>query len=218
MLGPESFVHVAERVGLIGRVTAWVLDRALRDLARWRTLGLRCKVSVNLSAWDVADPALPERFAELARVHCVSPADVQFEITESAVMADRPLTRDVLRRLTDAGASIALDDFGTGYSSFAYLQRLPVGTIKIDRSFVRELQTHVETRAIVGALVHLASDLALQVVAEGVETEAEQHMLEGLGCPSAQGHLYARPLTVDDLIERLQVESAPDVISRTTVI
>jgi diguanylate cyclase (GGDEF)-like protein len=218
MLGPESFVEVAERVGLIGRVTAWVLDRALRDLARWRTLGLRCKVSVNLSAWDVADPALPERFAELARVHCVSPSDVQFEITESAVMTDRPITRDVLRRLTDAGASIALDDFGTGYSSFAYLQRLPVGTIKIDRSFVRELQTHVETRAIVGALIHLASDLALQVVAEGVETDEEQHMLEGLGCPSAQGHLYARPLTVEDLIERLQAETAPDVLSRTLII
>ncbi|MEA2688770.1 MAG: diguanylate cyclase, partial [Candidatus Eremiobacteraeota bacterium] len=207
ILGPDSFVPMAERIGLIGRVTAWVMDNALRDLARWRAEGLRSTITVNLSAWDVADPALPERFITLARIHRVDPADVQFEITESAIMSDRPLTLDVLRRLTETGATIALDDFGTGYSSFAYLQRLPITCIKIDRSFVRDLQTRMDSRVIAGALIHLGHDLGLHVVAEGVETDEQLALLEVLGCPSAQGHLFAQAMTVNALIERLRAES-----------
>ncbi len=207
LLGPEAFVPIAERVGLIGRLTAWVLDRALRDLAAWRAAGLRCRVTVNLSAWDVADPVLPERFAALAQRHRVDPRDVQFEITESALVADAPHVRELVRRLTAAGATIALDDFGTGYSSFAYLQRVPVDTIKIDRSFVRELPTRSDNRAIVAALVQLGHDLGMHVVAEGVETPSEAELLAALGCPALQGHLFARPLTVEDLIVRLRAES-----------
>jgi diguanylate cyclase (GGDEF)-like protein len=207
MLGPDAFVPVAERVGLIGRVTAWVLDRALRDLARWRTDGLHASVTVNLSAWDVADPALPERFVSLARHHGVDPSAVQFEITESAVMSDRPMTLDVLHRLTETGATVALDDFGTGYSSFAYLQRLPIRCIKIDRSFVNDLQTRVDSRVIVAALIHLGHDLGLHVVAEGVEDEQQLALLEMLGCPSAQGHLFSRALAADDLLARLRAEA-----------
>src|SRR6202035_718037 len=120
------------------------------------------------------DPALPERFVTLARIHRVDPADVQFEITESAIMSDRPATLDVLQRLTETGAPAALDDFGTGYSSFAYLQRLPITCIKIDRSFVRELAARTDSRVIVGALIHLGHDLGLHVVAEGVETEEQR--------------------------------------------
>jgi diguanylate cyclase (GGDEF)-like protein len=208
MLGPDAFVPVAERVGLIGRVTAWVLDNALRDLARWRAEGLRCSVSVNLSAWDVADPALPERFGALLAQHRADPADVQFEITESALMSERPLTLEVLRRLTETGATVALDDFGTGYSSFAYLQRLPITCIKIDRSFVRDLQERIDSRVIVGALIHLGHDLSLHVVAEGVEHEQQLSLLEMMGCPSAQGHLFARALSADDLMARLRTEAA----------
>ena len=208
MLGPDSFVPMAERIGLIGRVTAWVLDNALRDLARWRAEGLRSTITVNLSAWDVADPTLPERFMTLARIHRVDPADVQFEITESAIMSDRPLTLEVLRHLTETGATVALDDFGTGYSSFAYLQRLPITCIKIDRSFVHELQSRIDSRVIVGALIHLGHDLGLHVVAEGVEYEEQLALLEMLGCPSAQGHLFAQALTVNALIERLRAEAA----------
>ena len=215
MVGPDSFVPVAERVGLIGRVTSWVMDNALRDLARWRDDGLKSQLTVNLSAWDVADPALPERFATLAKQHRVDPGDVTFEITESAIMSDRPLTLDVLRRLASSGATIALDDFGTGYSSFAYLQRLPISCIKIDRSFVRELQERVDSRVIVGALIHLGKDLGLHVVAEGVETAEERALLEMLGCPSAQGHLFARALTYDDLLARLRTES-PAHLGKTT--
>jgi diguanylate cyclase (GGDEF)-like protein len=208
LLGPDSFVPMAERIGLIGRVTSWVLDNALRDLARWRAEGLRSTITVNLSAWDVADPALPERFDTLARLHRIEPSDVQFEITESAIMSDRPLTLDVLRRLTETGATVALDDFGTGYSSFAYLQRLPIACIKIDRSFVRELQSRVDSRVIVGALIHLGHDLGLHVVAEGVEYPEQLALLEMMGCPSAQGHFFAQALTANALIERLRSESA----------
>ncbi|HEY0395685.1 MAG TPA: EAL domain-containing protein [Candidatus Elarobacter sp.] len=207
LLGPDAFVPVAERVGLIGRVTSWVLDRALRDLARWRGNGLHCGVTVNLSAWDVADPTVPERFATLLRLHRADPSDVTFEITESAVMSDRPQTLEVLHRLTEIGASIALDDFGTGYSSFAYLQRLPISCIKIDRSFVAALQTRVDSRVIVGALIHLGHDLGLKVVAEGVEEQEQLGILEMLGCPSAQGHLFARAMSVADLTARLRAES-----------
>ncbi len=207
MLGPDSFVPVAERVGLIGRVTAWVLDTALRDLARWRAEGLRCNVAVNLSAWDVADPSLPERFATLAGRHRIDPSEVQFEITESAVMSDRPLTLDVLRRLTETGATVALDDFGTGYSSFAYLQRLPITCIKIDRSFVHDLYDRIDSRVIVGALVHVGHDLGLHVVAEGVENEQQVALLEMMGCPCAQGHLFAGAMTAEDLTARLRAET-----------
>ncbi len=216
MLGPDAFVPIAERVGLIGRVTAWVLDRALRDLAAWRAAGLHCRVTVNLSAWDVADPVLPERFAALVRLHRVDPRDVQFEITESALVADAPHVREVIRRLTAAGATIALDDFGTGYSSFAYLQRVPVDTIKVDRSFVRELPTDPDSRSIVAALVHLGRDLGMHVVAEGVETQAEADLLAVMGCPAMQGHLFARPLTVEDLIARLHAEHEPFAAVRET--
>ncbi len=163
-------------------------------------------MTINLSAWDVADPVLPERFAALARLHGVDPREVQFEITESALVADAPHVREVVRALTAAGATIALDDFGTGYSSFAYLQRVPVDTIKIDRSFVRELALQPDSRAIVGALVHLGRDLGMHVVAEGVETQAEVDLLAAFGCPALQGHLFARPLPVADLIARLQAE------------
>ncbi|MBV8368955.1 MAG: sensor domain-containing phosphodiesterase [Candidatus Eremiobacteraeota bacterium] len=215
MLGPDSFVAVAERVGLIGRVTAWVLDTALRDLARWRAEGLRCNVAVNLSAWDVADPALPERFAALAGRHGIDPSEVQFEITESAVMSDRPLTLDVLRRLTETGATVALDDFGTGYSSFAYLQRLPITCIKIDRSFVRDLHDRIDSRVIVGALVHVGHDLGLHVVAEGVEDEQQLALLEMMGCPCAQGHLFARALTAEELLARLRAEAGLTVEEST---
>jgi diguanylate cyclase (GGDEF)-like protein len=207
LLGPDAFVPVAERVGLIGRVTSWVMDCALRDLARWTGENLRCGVTVNLSAWDVADPTLPERFATLLRLHRADPSDVTFEITESAVMSDRPQTLEVLRRLKEIGASIALDDFGTGYSSFAYLQRLPISCIKIDRSFVSELRTRVDSRVIVGALIHLGHDLGLSVVAEGVESQDELGILEMLGCPSAQGHLFARAMNATDLTARLRAES-----------
>jgi diguanylate cyclase (GGDEF)-like protein len=206
LLGPDAFVPVAERVGLIGRLTAWVLERALRDLAAWRAAGLRCRVTINLSAWDVADPVLPERFIALAQRHGADPCDVQFEITESALVADAPHAREVLRRLIATGATLALDDFGTGYSSFAYLQRVPVDTIKIDRSFVRELPGRAENRAIVGALMHLARSLGMHVVAEGVETELEAELLAAMGCPALQGHLYARPLALDDLLARLRAE------------
>ncbi len=207
MLGPDSFVPVAERVGLIGRVTSWVLDRALRDLASWRAAGLHCGVAVNLSAWDVADPTLPERFAALLRVHGADAGDVQFEITESAVMSERPLTLRVLQRLTEMGATVALDDFGTGYSSLAYLRRLPISGIKIDRSFVRELGSRIESRVIVGALVHLGADLNLHVVAEGVELDEELGILEIFGCPSAQGHFFSQALTSDELMARLASEA-----------
>ncbi len=151
----------------------------------------------------------------MRKQHRIDPGDVTFEITESAIMSDRPLTLDVLRRLTATGATVALDDFGTGYSSMAYLQRLPISCIKIDRSFVRELQDRVDSRVIVGALIHLGKDLGLHVVAEGVETAEERALLEMLGCPSAQGHLFARALTYDDLIARLRTES-PAHFGKTT--
>ncbi len=213
ILGPDAFVPIAERVGLIGRVTSWVMDGALRDLAGWRADGRRCTIAINLSAWDVADPSLPERFATLLRLHRVDAADVQFEITESAVMSDRPETLAVLDRLHEIGATIALDDFGTGYSSFAYLQRLPVSSIKIDRSFVSELSTRIDSRVIVGALVHLGRDLGMHVVAEGVETEEQLALLETLGCPCAQGYLFARAMNAADFGARLRSESFSEGLS-----
>jgi predicted signal transduction protein with EAL and GGDEF domain len=194
LVPPDDFIPLAERTGLIRPLTRWVLDHALAQQAAWRRAGLTTPVAVNVSARNLADPAFPDTVAELVRRHAVPPGSVELEITESAVLADPAHTEAVLRRLAGMGIAVAMDDFGTGYSCLANLERLPLDTIKIDKSFVLAMAGQTQAAAIVQSVIDLGRNLGLTVVAEGVETEGVWHDLAARGCDVAQGYLLSRPL------------------------
>jgi diguanylate cyclase (GGDEF)-like protein len=195
-VAPADFVPLAERTGLVRPLTRHVLDLALSQCRAWLDDGLRLSVAVNLSARNLAEPDLPAAVGAALSRHQVPAELVVLEITESAVIDDAERAEDVVRRLVALGVSVSLDDFGTGYSSMATLMRLPLGSLKVDRSFVAGLShTDTDTGAVITtATVRMAHELGLEVVAEGVETQAQLERLRELGCDFAQGFLLSRPL------------------------
>jgi diguanylate cyclase (GGDEF)-like protein len=209
---PESFVAFAEQTGYIKAVTRWVLDRALRQCTEWRTRGLELRVSVNISARDLHNPDFPRALAELAAAHQLPPELLSLEVTESAVMEDPAHALAILERLHGMGVHLAIDDFGTGYSSLAYLKRLPVDELKIDKSFVIGLVRDPDDAAIVRATIDLAHHMGLTVTAEGVEDRHVLETLRRLGCDHAQGLYVARPLTAAEFERwsRREPELRPD--------
>ncbi len=195
---PNQFIALAEQTGLIAPLTHWVLKTAIRQCSQWLCAGIELSVAVNLSAYDLREITLPNKIAALLREYDVPPRLLRIELTESTIMTDTDRSLDVLTRLARLGIPISIDDFGTGYSSLAYLKRLPVDELKIDRSFVQHM-THVETDAtIVHSTVTLAHNLGLQVVAEGVEDVDTFHLLARLSCDTAQGYYMSRPLPAQD--------------------
>jgi len=199
LLPPAQFIPLAEQSGLMGPLTLWVLGEALRQCARWRQAGLALGVNVNLSMANLHDPALPEAIAGLLQAHGVSPADLRLEVTESAMAADMTRTIATLECLATLGVHIAVDDYGTGYSSLAYLKRLPVDELKIDKGFVRHLATDETDATIVRSTIGLGHNLGLRVVAEGVEDHATLELLRVMGADAVQGYYVSRPLPPDDL-------------------
>ncbi len=198
-VSPGEFIPLAEQTSLIKPLTAWVLEEALRQLVAWESAGIRTRVAVNLSARNLTDEKLPERIAELLELGHVKPERMMMEITESAVMQNPERAAVVLERLREIGVALSIDDFGTGYSSLTYLRTLPADELKIDRSFVREIDANEGNATIARSVINLAHSLGLKVVAEGVETEAELKRLITLGCDLAQGYLISRPLPASDL-------------------
>jgi diguanylate cyclase (GGDEF)-like protein/PAS domain S-box-containing protein len=211
LLTPAAFMELAESTGLVVDIGEWVLETALVQVQRWRTSlpgGAGLTVAVNLSARQVATPDLTGVVRRVLDSSGIDPAAVHLEITESVVMNDGAVYVDVLTDLRALGVGLSVDDFGTGYSSLSYLKRLPVDTLKIDRSFVDGLGGgDPHDRSIVVAVLSLAAALGLQVVAEGVETAAQLHELVALGVRSAQGYLWKRPAAADEL--------APWLVERT---
>ncbi len=199
LLPPAQFIPLAEQSGLMGPLTLWVLGEALRQCARWRQAGLALGVNVNLSMANLHDPALPEAIAGLLQAHGVAPADLRLEVTESAMAADMTRTIATLECLATLGVHIAVDDYGTGYSSLAYLKRLPVDELKIDKGFVRHLATDETDATIVRSTIGLGHNLGLRVVAEGVEDHATLELLRVMGADAVQGYYVSRPLPPDDL-------------------
>ncbi len=199
LLGPHEFVEMAEHTGLIRPLTIRVLELALAQCARWRDEGRGLRVAVNLSARSLVDPELPELVARLLVQHGLRGDDLSLELTESSVMVDPARARSVLERLHAQGIRIAIDDFGTGHSSLAYLRALPVDTLKIDKSFVLDMDSSEGNAVIVRSTIDLARNLGFSVVAEGVETAAVLGHLRVLGCRSAQGFYLARPVPADEL-------------------
>lgn len=193
-LAPDAFIALAEGTGNIRRLTRWALAAGIAQAQRWSAAGRALSVAVNLSARDLDDSDLPRRIGELLAVHRVSPERMVLEITESAVMREPAAAIQVLRRLSDTGIAISIDDFGVGQSSLAYLRRLPVRELKIDRSFVQKLAVDEGDRTIVGSIVELGQRLGFRVCAEGVEDAAALEWLAGIGCDHAQGYHIARPL------------------------
>ncbi len=207
LLLPDTFIPLLEQTGMIRSLTPWVLNESLRQGQMLQDKGVPITISMNLSVRDLQDPYLADAFAEQLAALQISPRWLELEITESAVMTEPERALEVLTRLSSMGLRIAIDDFGTGYSSLSYLKKLPVNTIKIDKSFVIGMGRDENDAAIVRTSVDLAHNLKLEVVAEGVENEETLNRLSELGCDTAQGHYISRPLSAEELAQWLQQSS-----------
>jgi len=199
LIAPAVFLGVAEDTGLITRIDGWVLRRACADARQWQP-ECGASVSVNISAQSFGQPDIVERVSATVQETGLDPQYLRLEITESAAMADAERARMVLADLKALGVRISLDDFGTGYSSLSYLQRFPVDTLKIDRSFVSEMDRNDGCREIVRTVMNLARTLGLEVIAEGTETAEQVHDLERLGCRFGQGYFFSKPLPLEQLL------------------
>jgi len=194
-VSPGEFIELAERTGSIQTLTRWVIEEGIRQLSEWNALGLVVQLSLNISADDLLGADLHERVLRLLDLHDVPAEQLIFEITESAIMREPEKALKVLHSLRACGISLSVDDFGTGYSSLAHLKRLPVQELKIDQSFVRNLDETSEDAVIVRSTIEMSHNLGLKVVAEGVEYEHSLRLLERWNCDTAQGYLISRPLT-----------------------
>ena len=204
LLSPDEFIPLAERSNLLRPMTIYLLDTALRQCNAWRARGLDIPVAVNLSAQNLLDLRLPNDIARLLTSWRLPPGSLELEITESTIMADQRRAMSILGRLNKMGVTLTIDDFGTGYSSLAYLQELPVETVKIDKSFVMTMDRDPGNATIVKSTIDLGHNLGLKVVAEGVETEKIYGTLAAMGCDYAQGYFLSKPLShaEDDRLAR----------------
>jgi diguanylate cyclase (GGDEF)-like protein len=209
---PVQFVPLAEESGLICELGDWVLQESCRQRAAWAQQGLGgLRVAVNISARQLEHGDFAAHVAALCTQYGVSPAGLDVELTESVIMANPEEIAGVFERLRRLGVQVAADDFGTGYSSLAYLRRLPIDVLKVDRSFVHNAVRDSVDAEIVRTIVALARALRLQVVAEGVETEDQAEFLRSCGCEQAQGYLYARPMPPAQLVEWMHATRAQTV-------
>ncbi len=200
---PDLFIPIAEKAGLINQVTAWVIHSVMADLARWHTEGISMTVAVNLSVHDVSHPDLLQMIRKGLAHYGLAQSCIELELTESDLMEDPDRAIGHLLNLREAGFGLAIDDFGTGYSSLAYLKNMPVSELKIDKSFVLQLEDDQEDQTIVKTIIDLAKRFKLTVVAEGVETEAALALLQTWGCEWAQGYYISKPMPGDALPEWL---------------
>lgn len=198
IIRPDEFIPLAEQTGEIHRITQWVCVAALDQLQMWHEAGLPLMVAINLSAIDLQQEELPSFIRGLIEQRGLKPESVTLEVTESAIMADIEQAIERLTELRNGGMRISIDDYGTGYASLAQLKRLPVDELKLDRSFIRELEHNQADQTIVRSTLALAKDMHLTTVAEGVEDEAAWRWLQQLGCQTMQGFYFSRPLTATE--------------------
>jgi diguanylate cyclase len=200
MVPPATFIPIAERFGLIRDIGHWVIEDACRQARVWQDKGLRMRVAINLSAVQMRQEDIVARIEGALARHQIDPSRLTCEITESVAMEDTRATQATFRELGAAGIHLSIDDFGTGYSSLAYLRKLPAEELKIDRTFITDLEHSADARAIVDGVLKLAHALGLKVVAEGVENERQRTILTELGCDELQGFLFAKPMTARALL------------------
>jgi EAL domain-containing protein (putative c-di-GMP-specific phosphodiesterase class I) len=212
MVPPDKFIPIAESCGLILPLGEWILRAAMRQIKLWSEQGLFIPVAINLSGRQFLDPMLSEKIERLLHQHGLPGAAIEFEITESTLMGrGGEDSAHTLSQLGKLGASIAIDDFGTGYSSLAYLKKYRVDTLKIDKSFIRDVGEEASDTAIVSAVILLAHELGMKVVAEGVETSDQATLLEAIGCDMLQGYFYSAPLCATDFLQYIR-SSYPDFL------
>jgi len=198
LIFPAEFIPMAEETGLILQLGEWVLDEACRQLRAWRDHGVKdVTIAVNLSAHQLHSPVLLEQVAQALEKNGLTGSDLELEVTESVAMHDPAASISKLKALRDLGVRLSIDDFGTGYSSLSYLKLLPIHTLKLDQSFVRDIETDSNDVAICTATIALAHNLGLAVIAEGVETEAQRLLLTSHHCDFMQGYLFSRPLPAE---------------------
>ena len=207
LLLPDEFIPLAEHTGLIRPLTFFVLDEALHQLHLWQKIGIDLHMAINLSARHLQDEQLPGKIAASMQQWGIAAELLEFEITESAIMANPLRAMDTLTQLDAMGVGLSIDDFGTGYSSLVYLKQLPVDEIKIDKSFVIDMLENNEDMVIVRSTVDLAHNMGRRVVAEGVESEETLNTLIEMGCDMAQGYYISRPLTAAVLTRWLRESS-----------
>jgi EAL domain-containing protein (putative c-di-GMP-specific phosphodiesterase class I) len=193
-VSPAEFVPFAEQTGYITMVTDWMLQEALRTLKVWELAHPELTIAVNVSTRDLQDAGFAHRVERMLAASDVNPKNLRLEITESGLMEDAQNSVALLHTLRKLGVPMSIDDFGTGYSSLAYLQKLPVSELKIDRSFIDGIDAAPGTQKLVKAMIEMGHGLDLMVTAEGVETEAERATITRLGCDVMQGYLGSRPL------------------------
>jgi diguanylate cyclase (GGDEF)-like protein/PAS domain S-box-containing protein len=211
-IGPDQFIELAELSGAIQPLTRWVLREGLIAASRWREAGHRLGLAVNLSVRNLYDPELVPYVAQELSISQMPAGDLVLELTETDLMDDPSLAREIFTQLGDLGVGTAIDDFGTGYSSLTYLRDLPLQEVKIDRSFVSEMHRRSEEFTIVRSMIDLGHNLGLKVVAEGVEHADDLVLLRRLGCDLAQGFHLAEPLPLDELLTWLDRYSATVVL------
>lgn len=204
---PGEFIPIVEMTSLIHPMTAWVLERSIEQCRLWHDRGLLLSVAVNLSARNLLDENIPRQIQRLLQQYQLPPVYLELEITESSIMTDPNRAMRVLDQLHELGVLLSIDDFGTGYSSLAYLKRLPVQTLKIDFSFVRNMLEDKQDELIVNSTIHLAHNMGLKVVAEGVENQALLLKLGDMGCDEAQGYHIGRPMPADKADEWIGTSS-----------
>jgi len=197
---PQEFIRVAEETGIIGRLGQFALDRALSDMAHWKTLTDRLPwLAVNVSGAQIHEAGFAEQLSVLLHQYRIEPERLHLEITEEVLIENLARNRRMLHKLDEIGMRIVVDDFGVGYSSLSYLKNFPISVVKIDRGFVRDIVSDPEDQAITRTICSLAADLGMQTVAEGIETEEQLALLASYRCSFAQGFLFARPAEADDI-------------------
>jgi predicted signal transduction protein with EAL and GGDEF domain len=200
MVSPGVFIPMAEEIGAIHKIGDWVLRESCAMAIRFRDQGVPTSVAANISAKQFRTGALPDRVAEILRETGIAPAQLQLELTESSIMQDPDATIAQLGSIRALGVRVALDDFGTGYSSLSYLRALPIDFVKIDRSFVADLETNETDVTVARGIVTLGHALGLKIIAEGIETEGQAAILRNMGCDIGQGYLFAQPLSQERAI------------------
>jgi len=207
LIFPNSFIGIAEKNGLIGLLTQWVIKAVVNQEKEWLSKGLTITVSVNISAENITSLALPEQLSKLLEDNKLDPTRLILEVTESALMGELVTSLDILTRLRLKGLQLSIDDFGTGYSSLSQLHKVPFTELKVDQSFVGKISVDDEARAIVKTCIMLGHELNMKVVAEGVEDEETLEHLRLMGCDVAQGYYISRPGPEDELLNWLRSRS-----------
>jgi EAL domain-containing protein (putative c-di-GMP-specific phosphodiesterase class I) len=214
LVPPDRFIRLAENSGLIMPIGEWVLRTACSQARKWQDEGLaNVSVAVNVSAVQFRQEDFCELIRRVLRETRLAPEYLELELTESLLLANADVTSSVIQELKAMGLTLAIDDFGTGYSSFSYLRQFRVSRLKIDRSFVRDVAVNPDDAAITSAIISMAKSLNLKVIAEGVENEAQMSFLRAHECDEIQGYYFSKPLAVDQVADKLRLNSADNAFS-----